>query len=423
MARLNLLIALTLLAAPAARAGVIVVDASGGGDFTTLSAAVAAAVDGDTLLVRAGDYNEPAPIVIDNKALTITGEWKSSVFALEAVFQPGLRIVNLAPGKIVVLQNLVLLGTPGTAGSPATPALELLNNVSHVRAQSLWLRAGGGGHNAHPHGAAALQAVSNASAALLGCLVSGGDGQFSPDLGVVAGNGGPGIALSAGQISAYQSFIDGGYGGGNIVGGWPQGGAGGAGIDHASGTLFLVGSSLRGGDGGISHNGGDGGAGLALGPTGVAWLLGGTFASGGDGGWSDVGPDGADGPDVSAPAGNVSDFGGSAHGFDLISPLREGQAGQLKFDGDAGDTALVFASLTLHQIPYAGYQGVLMLAPSALLGPFPMGPPGNLQVPFLGPLLPPGVEALNVHVQPAYVGGGSTVLGTARVLTLLDAGF
>src|SRR6185503_17652103 len=53
-----------LVHAPSPRAGVIVVDQAGGGDFTNLPAAIAAAVAGDVLLVRAGAYGYAGPISI-----------------------------------------------------------------------------------------------------------------------------------------------------------------------------------------------------------------------------------------------------------------------------------------------------------------------------------------------------------------------
>ena len=51
--------------------GPIIVDASGGGDFTTIAAAVEEAADGDTILVRPGTYGEE--IVID-KDITLRGD-------------------------------------------------------------------------------------------------------------------------------------------------------------------------------------------------------------------------------------------------------------------------------------------------------------------------------------------------------------
>jgi pectin methylesterase-like acyl-CoA thioesterase len=62
---------LALALSAAALADVHVVDASGGGDFTTLQAAVNAAADGDTLLVRSGSYDG---FLLTGKGLSIVAE-------------------------------------------------------------------------------------------------------------------------------------------------------------------------------------------------------------------------------------------------------------------------------------------------------------------------------------------------------------
>ncbi|HEX5009333.1 MAG TPA: hypothetical protein VFY71_02945 [Planctomycetota bacterium] len=61
-----------LATAPLARADVLVVDASGGGEFTSLRAAVTAAADGDTLLLEPGFYlDSQGPIATGNRSLII----------------------------------------------------------------------------------------------------------------------------------------------------------------------------------------------------------------------------------------------------------------------------------------------------------------------------------------------------------------
>jgi hypothetical protein len=417
---------IALLATGSAPAGVIVVDAAGGGDFTTLTAAVAAAVDGDLLLVRDGTYAEPAPVVIDGKALTITGE--PQAFSQQTGVQSGFIVRNLPPTENVLLVNLHIWGNPGSATQAATPALTLQNNVSHVRIQSCFLSGGGGSHNANPNGAPAVDIAASASSAFVGSFLSGGSGKFSPSLSEVTGNGGPGIRLAAGQVLLEHAGVEGGTGGSNLIGGWPQGGIGGTGFRHLSGSIFIVASSLRGGEGGTAHNGGAGGVGLQMGASGLAWMMGGSFSQGGNGGFSDEGPNGAKGAALVDPNGLVTDFGGGSpfgtlHDFDLTSPIRENQSGTLKFSGHVGDARFLLVAPTLHQLPFPEYQGVLMLMPTQLLGPFPLGSPGNQSVPFVTPTLPIGIEFLQLHVQAAYAGAHAPVLGPARVLTILDASF
>ena len=412
-----------LLASPCLHADVLVVDGGGGGDFTTLTAAVQAATDGDTILVRDGQYVEPGPVVIDGKVLTIAADWFDPNQSPAGVsIRPGLVVRNLAPGEQVVLQNLRLEGSPSSATQAAQPGLALLDNLSHVRIQACVLVGGSGAHNDNTDGAPGLDVAGSYSTGLTGCVLIGGGGQFSPTLAVKTGDGGSGLRLSGGQVHVSSSQAMGGLGGGNIVGGWADGGHGGDGIEHVSGTMFVVGSGARGGDGGTSHFGGDGGHGLHLGGAGFAWLMAGSWSSGGNGGWSDVGPGGADGQDVLDPSGLVTDHGGTPHGFDVTSPLRERQAGALRLDGDPSDSTLLFASLGWHQIAFPGKQGVLMLNPAALIGPFLFGT-GSAVLPFVAPTLPAGLDVLQVHVQAVYAGVDGVVIGPGRVLTLLDSSF
>ena len=47
----------------------ITVDCNGGGDYTTISAAVGAATGGETILIKNGEYTEPRIIDVDKKLL------------------------------------------------------------------------------------------------------------------------------------------------------------------------------------------------------------------------------------------------------------------------------------------------------------------------------------------------------------------
>jgi hypothetical protein len=70
-----LVAALAAVPAPPAAAGVIVVDPAGGGDFTLLKPAIAAAIDGDTILIRptfVGNFTDD--LSVKGKSLTIVGD-------------------------------------------------------------------------------------------------------------------------------------------------------------------------------------------------------------------------------------------------------------------------------------------------------------------------------------------------------------
>ncbi|HZM00304.1 MAG TPA: hypothetical protein VFD43_08640 [Planctomycetota bacterium] len=101
----------------------------------------------------------------------------------------------------------------------------------------------------------------------------------------------------------------------------------------------------------------------------------------------------------------------------------EGEAGTLDLGGAPTDTTLLFASLDLGQLAMPGHQGVFVLSPAALIGPFVIGPPGNQSLHSVAPSLPAGLDVVHLHLQPAYVGGSGVRLGPGAMLTLLDAAF
>lgn len=416
-------LAAVLFAAPLTAADVIVVDAGGAGDYTTLTAAVAAAVDGDLLLVKHGEYFEPGPVVIFDKALTIAGEPIGPSGADIVRVREGLVVRDLSGGRQVVLQNLWAAGLPSSASAAATPGLQLLDNNNHVRLQHTTLQGGGGGDDANPGGAPGLSATNSASVALVHSAASGGGGQFSPDLHVPTGPGGHGIHITGGQLALVGSVAGGGWGGSNNVGAWPYGGDGGHGVLADGADVFMSSATIRGGDGGIAHVGGAGGAGLVLTDTDWALRLADTAFFGGQGGFSDVGPHGPNGAQLVDPLGSLFAVTGTRHTFDLTSPVREGEVGTFEFGGEVGDSILLFLSLDLHLLPLAGYQGVFLLGPATLFDAIALPAPGDIDVPFIAPDLPVGLEHLDLHVQAAYPGPDGAKLGPGLVLTLVDGAF
>ena len=93
-----------LLFGASAQASVLVVDASGGGAFTSLQAAVDAAASGDLLLVKGGVYSG---FTADGKALTIVEDsgHAASVLGQGAFLGDGfpvLTVNNAARGPLLV---------------------------------------------------------------------------------------------------------------------------------------------------------------------------------------------------------------------------------------------------------------------------------------------------------------------------------
>ena len=106
---LPVLVLIAVAAAPL-RADTIIVDAAGGGDYADLGAAVAAALDGDTILVAPGTY--PTSVTI-TKSLTIEGQGDAEQVILDG---GGQRIMLLAGEHEVVLRRLCLQHGHADAG-------------------------------------------------------------------------------------------------------------------------------------------------------------------------------------------------------------------------------------------------------------------------------------------------------------------
>lgn len=114
------MLATLLLAVALAAAGVagqrllaasapIVVDQSGGGDYATITEAIAAAQDGDTILIRPGKYPETLAVV--GKNLDISGEGDRKDIVLERTYPPtDDPWVVLLSSTATRLANLTLMG-------------------------------------------------------------------------------------------------------------------------------------------------------------------------------------------------------------------------------------------------------------------------------------------------------------------------
>jgi parallel beta-helix repeat protein len=96
--------------------GTIVVDQSGGGDYTTITEAVAVAEDGDTILVRPGTYDESIVLTRD---ITIRGDGDRDAIVVELSVEtpafvpddaPDLPFAFLFDGSESTLENLTVRG-------------------------------------------------------------------------------------------------------------------------------------------------------------------------------------------------------------------------------------------------------------------------------------------------------------------------
>jgi len=161
---------LVLLLAPASFAGdVIVVDASGGGDYTDLQAASFAAADGDTLLVKQGQYG---PLNVISKGLTVIADIGHTVTILG-----GTVIRSTASDQPTHLVRLRCLGSHEP--SDLTEHGAIFNGCAGaVRVEGcLIMGATGEGWTGtdNEHGGTGAWITNCADVTLTNCKVLGGD--------------------------------------------------------------------------------------------------------------------------------------------------------------------------------------------------------------------------------------------------------
>lgn len=138
-----------------------------GVDFTDLPAAVAAAADGDLILVEDGVYS---PFTVAGKALAIVGEAGASARVAGPVVGAPLAVVrDLGPAQSVLLQGLELDNNapvvPFEAEFPGA-ALEVRDCAGPVWVEGCRIEKTGAGGVVHAVGADALTLVR--------CTLAGG---------------------------------------------------------------------------------------------------------------------------------------------------------------------------------------------------------------------------------------------------------
>jgi hypothetical protein len=411
--------ALALCVAPVS-ADVIVVNhtAGPGVDYTQVSAAVAAAADGDTILVRPGYYSQP--VVIVDKSLHIHGDGTLPVYVKD------VSVLDLSAGKTVVLQGLteVAVGLHNVA----TPGLLVSNCQGMVRVSGCSFLGSepGSAFCCGAFGAApGVSIVASASVALVDCYAEGGPGDhvfLAPDWI----DGAAGIRVHDSTVSLAHVQAVGGEGGQVVLSG-AYGGQGGAGVHLGGGQCELYGSTVRGGDGGATTSpaaiGGVGGDGLRS-VTGGALVH--TLDPDFTGGAAGAGfPPGPAGLPQNVTSGVLDAHAGVARHLGASSPVREGGSATYAFEGLPGESVLLLVSATTSSFWSQKFHGTLLVGSAFALVPFgETDGSGVLSVSFTLPELGPGVEAVTLFLQPFFSGtraGG--YLGPMQPQLLLDAAF
>jgi hypothetical protein len=416
-------------------ADVRVVNASSG-PYTTIQAAISAAQDGDTLLVKPGSY---AQFILDAKSLTIVADAGGSVNIGGAC-----AVRNLNATQRAVLSGLTI-AVPDNWNSPApdhyASGLNVTNNAGEVRVDActligrsttnLLFSLGTGGDGARVAGNAG-------SVVLVACVATGGRGQGTHDL--FAGSsapGGSGVFVQDTRVALYNCTLTGGRGGDGFDGCGRGGHGAWLRTSTLSAGLITSGCQLTGGRGGDDWEDtlgdftapGSGGDGMELEGGTLAQIV------------EDVCAGGAAGVGIYCtptlfPAGRGVGIGGAGSPFTFSTSkvvlgapvvLREMNVLPITVRGQPGDHAYLFVSrgTAFNAIP--SWHGVVLTQNanpprSVILGTIPASGVlnANLTIPDLGP----GVLARDLFLQAYRLdAAGSATLGNLAVVSVLDASF
>jgi len=411
----------SLALASLANANVIVVDASGGGNFTQIQPAVDAASDGDVLLVKSGAYGS---FVVGDKALVIVGDTGANVQVSGAA-----RVQSLSAQKTVVLENLHATGA-SSIDPNSRYGLYLAGDQGHVRVESCAFT----GASIYPTGYDAIRIESCTDVALTRTTGLGGNGSVLP--APQAAPSGAGFAAIHSTVAIYDCTLHGGVGASAMPQDPGQDGAfGGDGCSGSASTIFASGSEIAGGNGGgagwgvgFSETwGGDGGDGMRLTSNTIARLLDvvPTAGVGGPAGNGDGSYDGESGLERDAQSGSTFvDFAGSSKHMISPTPVRENSVVQLSFTGSPGDQIALLVSNDANQVLIPTWAGELLVKVNHPMWAIPVGTipsSGTLQVPWaVGDL--GGQSAKLLHSQPVFISAtqGHRKLGTPSSVVILS---
>lgn len=420
----RLVLAIVVLALPAG-AGVIVVDAGGGGDATDLPEAIALASEGDVLLVKPGTYSGflvealSVHVVADGGVVSVTGP---------------VAIRNLAPGQRVALDEIDIKPV-FTNIFTQPPALRVIDCAGSVRIERceivapspvIW--------NAcqkfafWPAGADGAQVIDSDDVVFASCLFEGGRGFGSTDLFCLdtGSDGGRGLVVEGSAVGLHEVIARGADGRED-----GYGGQGGHGIQLIGASdVLAAGTIAEGGDGGRSNDFigfspiGDGGDGALVEGGATLRVLGGLY-SGGEAGYSCcwITSPGED----QAGQGTIVTYPGTSRRLLTSSPAREGNDLTLAINGVAGDQVSLLVGLLPAHVPLPKFSGALYVDPSTMLGPLPIATLGAgpalvlLTIPELGP----GLDVVPLELQLFVIdaSGDAKVLSGPGQGVLVDSAF
>lgn len=401
---------------PALWADVLVVDAAGGpgSDFTNLQAAVTAAADGDTLLLRDGTY---APIQIVGKGLNVLADGDDvhvNFFVSGAGASSSISVSSLGASQQVVLRGLQcnfgvrvdtcagtvwldeIVVTGGASLCPsAVPGARILES-SDVIVTNCSLRGelGNDGWNTSTTPGAGLLATGS-TVQLWDTALEGGWGndEYTFFGTLPPQPGAPGLLLQDSLVTVYGGTIFGGEGGldSPVCGGEHAIGGPGVRFADAASTLRRCDTTIGGGQANLFP--------LCPGETGPA------------------------GPAVDG-TGAIVDLPGAARGLRATSPVRSGELLSFDVTGMPGEIPVLFVSTVQETVPVDPFGVLVVEIPPAeilVLDALPASGHGSLS--FAAPAIG-GRTSARYYVQVLAVAPGPAVqLGAGSTVFVLDPAF
>lgn len=388
-------VAVVLAMAPQLAAqGVRIVGPTGTSNFTSIQAAVDAAVNGDVILIAPGTYTG---FTIAYKSLTLAA-------ATGPVFVNGsVQVLGLPLGNQAALIGLHAIGGTGGHG------LWVANCAGHVLVQDSSFLG-------HYGGQSGIEVSSSFSVALVGCSGTGSDGYY-------VGDGGDGLRSSNSSVAAYDCAFEGGP-----AESIPEAaGNGGWGYRGDPGSLLLAsGTIATGGAGGSSWTcslSGTGGAGFGVAPGAELYLLD-AEAIAGPGGADPCGGHGGVLPGVFNQGGTLLNYPAAAR---TLNPrpavISDNTDWPLSIWGQSGDRIYLPSSRIQGGTFAPNLFGVWLIdlpaKSGALLGVVPAS--GNLIALRSGPDVPAGLTHRTIISQVAAVDvAGKRILGPATMRIVLN---
>ncbi|TAJ24860.1 MAG: hypothetical protein EPO68_00850 [Planctomycetota bacterium] len=387
-----------------------------GVDFKSISAAVAAAADGDVLLVKPGTYAEH--VAVHGKSIAIASDSGGPVLITGSV-----KIEALPASASFSMQGMHVIGSAGKA------ALRITDCAGSVLLEGCKVDGGfgGGGWDA-PAGAAAVITRSDA-VTLVGCEARGGHGghlSHTSDPFDSGGAGGAGLSIGESKVTLHACVVLGGPGGGCDPGPC-SGGSGAVGCYSSASTVHASASRFFGSPGGSGS--GPFGIGSPAVPLSVhaastlelvACLASSDYLPDT---WSSIKSDASS--SVSQFAIAPVELAVSAPSQVGVKPLREGEAGTLEISGATGALALLLVAPSFAYTSNPSWLGTALIgAPLTVLPLGVLGASASVSIPFTVPDQGAGIEVTLVHLQAATIDAqGALQLGAHRLAALLDASF